>query len=118
MESTDRLRFVEAERLDTPVGRLSGAELVSPADERLGTLGGVLIDPVERHVRYFILELKRWHRTNRYLVPASPVHLDTERRALHVDLYPDDVDSLRECRSDSFVPFSDDDLIAALFPKA
>ena len=54
-----RLRYLEANHVDTPVGCLDGAVLVNPANARLGTLEGVLLDPQHRQVRYYVVERKR-----------------------------------------------------------
>ena len=116
MESGDRLRYVDAERLDSVAGRLNGTVLVSPSGETLGALDGVVIDPIQRHVCYFIL-LQSFHgfRTHRYLLPATPCCLDTKRKALHVDIHSDELGGLDQCRRDSFPPYSDADLISAMF---
>jgi hypothetical protein len=112
-----RLRYLNADRVDTPFGTLASLALMSPTDEKLGSVGGVLIDPIEREVCYFIVESRRLLRTHRYLVPLNPVRIDAE--ALHTELESADLHRLREVRSDSFLPFSDEDLIAALFsPRA
>jgi hypothetical protein len=108
-----RLRYLKAERVNTPFGTLAGLALVSPTEEKLGNVGGVLIDPIEREVCYFVVESRRMLRTHRYLLPLNPVRIDAE--ALHVELESDDLHQLPEMQSDSFPSFSDEDLIAALF---
>jgi hypothetical protein len=108
-----RLRYLQAERVDTPFGTLANLALVSPTDENLGNVGGVLIDPLEREVCYFVVESRRLLKTHRYLLPLNPVRIDAG--ALHTELESADLHRLREVRSDSFLPFSDEDLIAALF---
>lgn len=115
MEQQDdlRLRYLNAERVDTPFGTLASLPLVSPTDEKLGSVGGVLIDPLEREVCYFVVEARRLLKTHRYLLPLSPVPIDAD--SLHVELESADLHSLREVKSDSFPSFSDEDLIAALF---
>lgn len=118
MDSGERLRFVDADRLDTPAGTLAGALLVGPADETLGTLDGAVIDPIERHVRYYMLRSRRWFGGRRYLIPATPAWLDATRNALHVDLEPHEVAGLLECSRDSFPAYSDDDLLSAMFSGA
>jgi hypothetical protein len=109
------LRYIAAEHVDTPTGRLDGTVLVSPSDEPVGTLDGMIIDPIERHVRYFVVRSRHWLKTHRHLVPATPARLDSEHKTLHVDIEADDLPQLREVGSDTFERYSDDDLIAALF---
>jgi len=109
------LRYIAAEHVDTPAGRLNGTVLVSPSDETVGTLDGMIIDPIDRHVRYFVVRSRHWLKTHLHLVPATPARLDSEHKTLHVDINAEDLPQLREIRSDTFERYSDDDLIAALF---
>lgn len=116
MEHADSvLRYIAAEHVDTPTGRLDGTVLVSPSDQPVGTLDGMIIDPIERHVRYFVVRSRNWLKTHRRLVPATPARLDPEHKTLHVDIEADDLAQLRKVRSETFERYSDDDLIAALF---
>jgi len=116
MEQVDsNLRYIAAEHVDPPAGRLDGTILVSPSDESVGRLDGMIIDPIERHVRYFVVRSRSWLKTRLQLVPAAPARLDSEHKTLHVDINVEDLPQLREIRSDTFQRFSDDDLIAALF---
>ena len=113
-EST--LRYIPAKHVDTPAGRLDGTVLVTSSDEPVGTLEGMIIDPIARHVRYFVVRSRNWLKTHLHLVPATPARLDTEHNALHVDIKPEDLPHLQEIRSDTFERYSEEDLIAALFP--
>jgi hypothetical protein len=110
------LRYVAAEHVGTPNGPLEGMVLVSPNEEPVGTLDGMIIDPVERHVRYFVVRTRNWLKTRLHLVPATPARLDSDRKTLHVDIDAEDLRQHREIRPDTFQRYSDDDLIAALFP--
>ena len=109
------LRYVAAEHVDTPAGKLDGTVLLNPSDESMGMLDGMIIDPIERRVRYFVVRSRNWLKTRLHLVPVAPARLDSEHRTLHVDIDAEDLQHLREIRSDTFPRYSDDDLIAALF---
>jgi hypothetical protein len=109
------LRYIAAEHVDTPTGRLDGTVLVSSENETVGTLDGMIIDPVERHVRYFVVRSRNWLKSRLHLVPAAPARLDSEHKTLHVDIEADELPQLPEIRPDTFEQYSDDDLIAALF---
>jgi hypothetical protein len=109
------LRYIAAECVDTPSGRLDGTVLVSPSDEAVGMLDGMIIDPIARNVRYFVVKSRNWLKTHRHLVPAMPARLDSEHKRLHVDIEAAELPQLREVRSDEFERYSDEDLIAALF---
>jgi len=111
-----RLRYLDADHVDTPAGRLEGAVLVSPANARLGTLEGVLVDPQRRQVRFYVVERKRglfWSR--HYLVPLTATQLDRDRHTLEVDVEADEIPQLAEVDPDDLPRFSDDDLLTALF---
>ena len=44
-QETSTLRYIAAEHVDTPAGRLDGTVLVNPSDEMVGRLDGIIIDP-------------------------------------------------------------------------
>ena len=116
--NASNLRYLTAAQLRTTAGGpgLDGAPVVSPAHRTLGTLAGALVDPVVRQVRYWVIESGRWPMKHRYALPLSTTRVDPDRQVLLVDAEAGD---LQEVRAERFVPFSDDDLIAAIFsPRA
>jgi len=106
------LRFVAADQVDTPAGRLNDTVVVNPSHATLGKLTGIVVDPVGRQLRGYVIESRKWLSSRQYLVPPVPARLDRERHALEVDL---DEAELDEVEPQTFQRFSDDDLIAALF---
>lgn len=120
MESTDcHLRYLDASHVQTPVGALGNVSLVSPTNDTVGKLDGVVIDPAERRVRYFVVESRHWFHSRRYLLPATPCHIEPSRKALVVDVEQDDIEQLPEVGSQPFPTFSDEDAISAMFaPRA
>lgn len=117
MESNGALRFIEADRVDTPGGRLNGFTLVSPTDARLGKVDGVLVDPSQRQVRYYIVRTPGRFLAHRYLLPVMPAHLESERGTLQVDVEPAELQTYPETDPDSFSKFSDVDVVEAMFAK-
>jgi hypothetical protein len=116
MESDDALRFVDADKVETPAGRLHDFVLISPTDAKLGTLDGVIVSPHERQVRYYVVKAGGWfygHR--RYLLPATPARLKSERHALQVDLEPEDLNQLARTDLHQFASFCDTDLVDTVF---
>ena len=92
-----RLRYLDANHVDTPAGRLDGAVLVSPAQARLGTLEGVLVDPQRRQVRYYVVARKRGlFSSHHYLLPLTATRLDRDRHTLEVDVEADEIPQLAE----------------------
>jgi hypothetical protein len=111
---TDSLRYLEANAVDCPTGKLEGLSVVSQDDEALGVVSGVLIDPVTRQLRYFVIQAARLFNRRRYLVRADAPAVMSDDKTLRVE---QPFESIERQRFDSrSVPrFSDDDLMAALF---
>jgi hypothetical protein len=109
------LRYLSASRVDTPVGGLRDAVVLSPSDEHLGTLNGIVVDPQERRLCYFVVESGRWRNRRQHLIPAGCARVERDRKALYVDVEPDRIHECEEFRSDRLPSFSDEDLITALF---
>jgi hypothetical protein len=97
------------------MGSLDHIPVLSPTTGSLGELEGIIIDPNERHVRYYVVESRRWLKTHRYLLPDTQMRLDPDCRVLHVDLERDDLPNLPELDDDEFPPFSEDDFVATMF---
>ena len=110
------LCYLDASKVRTSIGRLDGVNMRDPDDEELGSLKGVLIEAAARRVRYFVVEAAGRSRTHCYLVPADdPVTLQADR-TLRVDSHATDLIRSGEFKIDSVRPYSDDDLMAAMFP--
>jgi len=114
MIGTD-LRFLDADKVASPAGQLSGFELCSRDHEMVGTIDGVLIDPPARRVRYLVLKIA--NQANHCLLPVeTSVQMDAVPRIgwidgarADLDLEPYDLASARE--------FTADDAITAIFGK-
>ncbi len=121
MESVAPLKYVDAHRIDSPAGRLDGAVLVSPTHEPVGKLDGVLIDPRQRKVRYYVVQSRyavesRGRISSRhYLLPLTATRLDRDHRTLEVDLEADELQRLDEVDPDRLPQFDEGDLMIALF---
>ena len=113
-----RLRFLHASRVDSPAGDLGSLQLHSQANQPLGTLNGVLIEPSARQVRYFVVETPGWFRNRRYLVPADcAAKVEEEGNTLRLDIEPDELPNLDEFDSQSVREYSDEDTIEAMFAR-
>ena len=117
MATESHLRHLEAAKVGTPIGNLGHIPVLSPTEGRLGQLEGVIIDPTERHVRYYVVESPGWLKSHRYLLPQMPLRLDPDCKALHVDMEADDLSELPELNDDEFPTFNDDDFVTALFSR-
>jgi hypothetical protein len=109
------LRYLDAKAVQCPGGKLDGLSLISLDDQRLGAIDGVLIDPVRRQLRYFVVAASRLFNRRRYLVPAddATVKMD-DAGALRVEAPRDLIDRMR-FDSRSVPRFTEDDLVSALF---
>lgn len=114
MATNDTLRFLEARNVETPAGWLNDFVLVSPTNAKLGTLEGVILSPQERQVRYYVVKTGRWFG-RRYLLPATPARLESDRHALQVDLEPEDLSHLARTDLHQFASFCDTDVVDAIF---
>jgi hypothetical protein len=115
MGTESRLRHLDAAKVETPLGSLHHIPVLSPTTGSLGQLEGIIIDPNERHVRYYVVESRRFLKTHRYLLPDAQMRLDPDCRALHVDVERDDLSNLAELDDEEFPPFSDADFMTTLF---
>jgi hypothetical protein len=100
----ERLRHLEAAQVETPIGTLNDVLVVSKSDVPIGKLEGLIVDPEERHVRFYVVESRDWFRTHRYLVPDAPHQIDWNRRALQVELDETALSQLPELHDDDEFP--------------
>jgi len=96
--------------VETPIGTLDDVTVVSPADDPLGKVEGIIVDPAERHVRYYVVESHGWPKTHRYLVPDAPRKMDWDRKVLQIEMDAVDLSHLPELHDDQYPALSDDEL--------
>ena len=102
-------------QLNTPGGLLDQLDVLNQEESNVGKVEGIVVDPAERQVRYFVFKSRRPFRARHYLLPLAPATIDAENKALHVDAQTDDLDELIDGPAKRFPPFTDDDLLTALF---
>jgi PRC-barrel domain len=107
---TERLRHLDAAQVETPIGPLDDVVVVSKSDVPIGKLEGIIVDPEEHHVRYYVVESRDWFKTHRYLVPDALHHIDWNRKALQVELDDAALAKLPELHEDQYPPFKAGDL--------
>jgi hypothetical protein len=112
--SESPLRYIDAAHVDSPMGHLNAIRVLSPSEGNVGKLDGLIIDPIERQIRYFVVESRQRLRARRYLVPVTPATIDPDQRTLRLEFAADHLDEL-PVPSKAFRPYSDDDLMSALF---
>jgi PRC-barrel domain len=109
------LRYVDAQMVDTPAGRLTDATVVSPSGAKLGHLDGIVIDPLHRHASFLVVSVRKWMRTHRYLLPLEPSRIDSGAHELYVDVESSDLNQFPEVPAARIPAFSDEDLVDVFF---
>jgi sporulation protein YlmC with PRC-barrel domain len=114
--ASPELSYLDASKVTTPAGVLSELDVLSVEGRRLGTIEGVVIDAAAHLVRYLSVRTSGWFGRRRYLVPADELgQIEGDRKALRllVDLKNEAVRGLDLA---ALRKFSEDDLLAAMFP--
>ena len=109
------LRYLDAQHVRCPIGTLAGLEVRTTDDEKLGQLDGVVLDPGQRRVRFFVVGSQGLLRKRHYLLPvaaaprveADDMILRVEAQASEVAPAPFDTRSIPE--------FSGEDAVTAMF---
>jgi hypothetical protein len=116
---TETLRYLDADHVQHPAGgTFAGLTLCSDADEKIGAISGVLLEPASRRIRYFVVDRRTMLLGRRYLLAAdTPAVLgagEAGDRNLRVIGSTDDLE-----RFDArlVLPFSDEDAITAIFAR-
>jgi hypothetical protein len=111
------LRFIDADRLRA-LGQdeLNHAVVRGAAHAVLGKLTGALIDPQQRRICFLVVESRNWFARHQYALPLDAARVDRQRHEVVTDV---DGDTLDEVEVDRFAPFSDADVLDAMFsPRA
>ena len=109
------LRFVEAHQLDTSAGRLDNVVVIAPTQTPLGKLAGVVVDPINRQLRYYVIRVRSWLSTRHYLMPLGPARLTADAHAMEVDFDAEELKRFEQVDPDKVPAFSEDDLLTAMF---
>lgn len=118
-ERTDEnasLRYLDASRVNSPLGDLGSLDVRGARDQQLGRVTGVLIDPSQRRLCFFVVSNPSAGR--KHLLPTdSAACMDPERHLLRLDMDDEDLARYPEFTRSSTPDMSDDDLVAAMFAR-
>ena len=117
LPATSDLSYLDATKVTSPAGVLSELDVLSAEGRRVGSIDGVIIDAAARRVRYLSVRSAGWFGHRRYVVQADQLgQIESDRKVLRlrVDLRNEAVYGLE---AETLPEFSDDDLLAALFPS-
>lgn len=117
MTGVGSLRYIDAAHVLGPAGAFGNVRVRDSADHALGTLAGFVVDPAARRLRYLVVEMRHWLKRQRYLVPLSLARLERDRQGLMLDVDDAMPHEWREFDDRQFSPFSDDDLLDAMFAR-
>lgn len=70
------LRYVEADDLDDKTFKFAGADVVDPADQKLGTVDGFIVDVNTGRPYHVVVEAGHWFKHKYFLIPIGWVGLD------------------------------------------
>src|SRR5580765_7532274 len=89
-----------------------------PARSAPGSIGGVLIDPAEHKLRYFVIESPGLASQRRYLLPIeAAATMAPEGTSLRLDMETDDFTALEEFDDATVREFTEEDAIAPTFAR-
>ena len=107
------LRYLDAHSVEHPGGTLAGVEVCGPDQQYIGEMGGVLVEPARRRVKYFVVKRPALLRRKQYLVPADCLTtFNRETGTIYIDVDDNDIQRFDDS---SVLPFSDEDLVDAMF---
>lgn len=111
--SPSALCYVEAARLENPAGERAPLEVRGSDGERIGSLDGVVIDPVERRLRFVVVKSTA---SRRYLLPPECApRFAAGGKSLRVELEPAALVECEEFEPSAIRQYSDADFLGALF---
>jgi|SoimicmetaTmtLPC_FD_contig_51_872396_length_579_multi_1_in_0_out_0_1 hypothetical protein len=113
-----RLCYLDASRVMGPAGLLASVDVRTRHDQPLGSIGGVLIDPAEHKLRYFVIESPGLASQRRYLLPIeAAATMAPEGTSLRLDMETDDFTALEEFDDATVREFTEEDAIAPTFAR-
>ncbi len=113
-----RLCYLDASRVMGPAGLLASVDVRTRHDQPLGSIGGVLIDPAEHKLRYFVIESPGLASQRRYLLPIeAAATMAPEGTSLRLDMEKDDFTALEEFDDATVREFTEEDAIAPTFAR-
>jgi hypothetical protein len=113
-----RLCYLDAANVAGPFPTCADVDVWNDEDGKLGRLDGIVLDAEARQVQYLVITTGGTFRRRRYLLPFRPTRIDMQRHALCVDAHKGDLARCKEFEPAAFHTFSDDDLLAGMFPRS
>ncbi len=117
-DENSKLRYLDASQVESPIGELAGVEVRGIDDEKIGSVEGVLVDPAERRLRFFVIQAPGFFNRRRYLLPTDfPARVDPDRKSLCIEIDRRILSGCEEFKASSVLPYSEDDLVTSMFSR-
>jgi len=111
--SNGRLCYLDASRVVGPAGLLAALDVRSSRDQSVGILDGVVIDPAERKLRFFVVEPSGSVNNRRVLLPVeAAASVAPGGGTLRIEVESGDIGALDEFDMADFREFTEEDAIA------
>lgn len=117
MDQLPHMCYLRASQVQGPVGDLSGIRLRTADNRAIGKLDGIVINPAERRVVYFVVQMSGMLRTHRFLVPVEAVLCIEADRTLTLGVRREELSGCEEFDNRKVREFSDDDAVTAMFAR-
>ena len=114
-ETPSRLCYIDAGRVQSPLGELRGLDVLDADGRNLGSLDGIVVDLPARRICYWVVAVSGGLRNRYYLIPFYPARLEPSAHAVRLEGDTGGLTGCREFNSETFLNFSYDVLLAALF---
>jgi hypothetical protein len=105
-----RLRYLDADGVDSSVVDFDGLDVCGGDGERLGAVEGFIVDLASGRVLYIVIDSGGWFRSRRFLAPIGHAVIDKSRRALSLDISKERLHHYPEFDEARFSAFTDADL--------
>ena len=111
--SDARLCYLDASHVLGPRGLLDAVDVRTAHDQSLGSIDGVVIDPVARRLRFFVVASPGTVNHRRILLPVeAAASVAPEGRTIRIELESGEIDALDEFDMTDFREFTEEDAIA------
>ena len=111
--SNGRLCYLDASRVVGPTGLLAALDVRSSHNQSVGILDGVVIDPAERKLRFFVVEPSGSVNNRRVLLPVeAAASVAPGGGTLRIEVESGDIGALDEFDMADFREFTEEDAIA------
>lgn len=109
MQSSSRLRYVDADEVGTEIVDFDDMKVRTPAGDKLGEVDGFIVDSDARRAYYVVVDSGGWFSSRKFLVPVGHARIDDDGDALVLDVGRDTISRYPEYDRDSFERLSDEE---------